>query len=86
MSLLTNRANPAANRGQIVSTLCQQWNVSVDEVDGLYGEELARLSEQARIRQFLVTLAVRNTRMALQKRYGHHASPKASLSGPSHAS
>ena len=54
-------------RSHLVATLARDLNASVDEVDQVFAEQFAKLTSQARIQQFVVTLAVRNTRMVMQQ-------------------
>jgi hypothetical protein len=63
------------DRSRVVAALARDLNASVDEVDGVFAEQLAGLSSQARIHHFLVTLAVRNTRMVLRQRHGRDRYP-----------
>jgi hypothetical protein len=65
-----HKANPSEARAHLVAALARDLNVSVDEVGGVFREQFEQLSSQARIHQFVVTLAVRNTRGALLKRHG----------------
>lgn len=64
------KTDPSEARAHLVAALARDLNVSIDEVDGVFREEFEQLSSQARVHQFVVTLAVRNTRGALLKRHG----------------
>jgi hypothetical protein len=57
-----HKAVPSEARAHLVVARARDLNASVDEVDGVFREQFERLSSQARIHQFIVALAVRNTR------------------------
>lgn len=59
-------SSPFADSAHVVEALAQRLNASPDQVAGIYKRELARLTAAARIPQFVVTLAVRNTRSILR--------------------
>jgi hypothetical protein len=64
------KTDPSEARAHLVAALAHDLNAPVDEVDSVFREQFEQLSSQARIHQFVVTLAVRNTRGALVKRHG----------------
>ena len=68
MSPSHQHADPFANCAQVVAALAHDLSVPREEVEGIYRGELARLIPQARVGQFVVTLAVRNTRSILRQR------------------
>lgn len=65
-----HKADPSEAPAHLIAALARDLNASVDEVDRVFREQFAQLCSQARIHQFVVTLAVRNTRGALLKRHG----------------
>ena len=60
-------SDPFADCAQVLAALAQDLNVAPEQIDGIYRRELSRLTTGARIPQFVVTLAVRNTRRILRR-------------------
>ena len=60
-------SDPVADCAQVVAALAEDLNVTPEQIDGIYRRELSRLATGARIPQFVVTLAVRNTRRILRR-------------------
>ena len=68
IDVLFGRVTGATDQRRIVTTLARDLSASVQEVEEVFREQFARLSSAARLHQFLVTLAVRNTRATLRER------------------
>jgi hypothetical protein len=62
------------NIGDIVAGLARKLNLPLEEVEIVYRDQLARLESQARVRNFIGTLARRNTLRCLRDRHrGEHS-------------
>lgn len=68
MSSTVPPTEPTADHGHVVAAIADELRIPIDEVHGVYREELRRLDAQARIRQFIPTLAARSTRNLLRGR------------------
>lgn len=58
--------NHEASDERIIADLSQSFSVPFKNVQAIYGEQLRRLAEGARIRTFLSVLAIRRTRSILR--------------------
>lgn len=57
-----------SHQEQAVAFLARESRVSIDDVERLYGTELAKLEVGARIKSFLPILAIRKVRDVLRQR------------------
>lgn len=60
------RTEPITDRSRALAEIASELNVPIDYVDQVFQRELSRLTARARVRQFIQTLAMRNTRHFLR--------------------
>jgi hypothetical protein len=58
--------NPTSEHGGVIARLSHELQVPLQEVREIYGTQLERLGVDARVRNFLAVLALRNTRDILR--------------------
>jgi len=56
----------AIEQERVIAMLCAEVEASASEVGQVFRGQLARLTEEARVRDFLAVLAIRNTRAILR--------------------
>lgn len=72
------RLETSSDGSRVLAEIAREMGIPVEYVDRVYQRELVRLTARARVRQFIRTLAVRNTRHVLRElKAGRQPNPAA---------
>lgn len=74
--LMSSSRKPAdRSKEDAVAALARELDLALEEVRSVYRDQMARLASQARIHDFIGTLARGNTRRILRERHGLRGRP-----------